>query len=152
MNRLALTAVVALGLVALGVAGSEEGVKEADAAGPPAVQVLSAQTRPRAGRPFLGVAVATLEAGARLSRLVTPTCTSGRIRSGPGQTVAVPVAVDRLPRNPDVGGSVRSVTTCTWQVPRGVRHRTLSASVVVSYVELDGSTGRTGEAVEWEVR
>ena len=152
MNRRALTVVVGLGLVALGVAGSEEAVSEADAAGPPAVQVLTAQTRPRAGRPFLGVAVATLDAGAHPSRRVTPTCTSGRIRVGPHRTVAVPVAVDRLPRNPDVGGSVRSITVCTWQVPRGARQRTLPASVVVAYVHLDGSTGQTGETVEWEVR
>lgn len=152
MNGRALTAAVGLGLLALGVAGSERAVDEADAAGPPAVQVLTAQTRPRAGGHFLGVAVATLEEGARLSRMVTPTCTRGRIRIGPDRTIAVPVAVDRLPRNPDVGGSVRMVTTCTWQVPRGVRKRTLTASVVVVYVNLDGSTGQSGETVEWEVR
>jgi hypothetical protein len=153
MQRRVLYAAVALGVATLGVPGSAGAVGDAAAAEPHAVQVLSARTSPRAGRAFLGVAVATLEEGARLYRSVTPTCTRGRIRVGPNRTLGVPVAIARLPRSPDEGGRVRAVTTCMWRLPRGVRGRTLSASVVVRYVNLDGTSGgESGQTVEWEVR
>jgi hypothetical protein len=150
--KIALIAAVTVGLTALGASGPWNGVVDADAAEPRAVQVLAARTAPRAGQTFLGVAVATLEEGARLYRSVTPVCTRGRIRVGPNRTLSVPVDIARLPHNPQEGGSVRSVTTCTWHVPPVVRGRTLAASVVVRIVNLDGTTARSGQTVEWSVR
>lgn len=150
-NGVALIAAVAVGLTALGASGTEGAVAD-DSAEPRAVQVLTARTAPRAGQPFPGVAVATLEEGARLYRSVTPVCTRGRTRVGANRTLSVPVGMARLPRNPQEGGSIRSLTTCTWDVPRGVRGRTLAASVVVRIVNLDGTTAQSGQTVEWNVR
>jgi hypothetical protein len=142
----------ALALIALGVQGSARGSAGAAAAEPPAVQVLTTGMSPREGRAFLGVAIATLEDGARLSRSVTPTCTRGRVRVGSSRAVRVPVDVSRIPRSPREGGSIRSVTTCAWRLPRRVRGGLLTASVVVRYVNLDGTTAQTGQTVEWRVR
>ena len=152
LSGLGLIAVAAVVLGALGIAGSWGVVADAGAAEPRALQVLIARASPRAGQPFLGVAVATLEEGVRLYRSVSPVCTPGRIRVGRNRTLSVPVAITGLPRNPDEGGSIRSVTTCTWRVPGGVASRTLTASVVVRIVNLDGTPARSGQTVEWKVR
>ena len=123
----------------------------APASEPASVQILDSVAPPHAGRRFTGVAVAVLEEGARLYRAVSPTCPRGEIRPPRGRR-RVPVDVLRVRRDADGGGSVRSITICTWRIPRGVRGKTFRATVVIARVGRDGTTSREGHAFEWIVR
>jgi hypothetical protein len=143
---------VVLGLVAFIARGADGAIDPADAAEPQPFEVLTSRPSPRAGSHFIGVAVATLEEGARLYRSVTPWCTAGRIRVGSSMELSLPVRISRLPRNPQAGGSVRSVTTCSWHVPRSARGKGLAAQAVIDLVNTDGSSGRSSQTVEWVVR
>lgn len=156
MNKRAVVSIAGLFAVALlvvrGAAGTVEAARAATAAEPRALQVLAASSRPRAGRDFAGVAVVTLEEGARLYKVVRSWCTSARIRMGPSRTVSVPVRIARLVRDPDEGGPAREVTTCTWQVPAGVRGKRMVANVIDRLVAMDGTGSLGSQTVEWVVR
>jgi hypothetical protein len=124
----------------------------AQVAEPAAFQVLTSAASPRVGRSFVGVAIATLEEGARLYRAVESGCKAGRIRVRSGKTLLVPVVLGRLPRNPQEGGGVRAVVTCSWRVPDEVRGRSLVSYVVTRLVNPDGTSSQESQTVEWVIR
>jgi hypothetical protein len=128
-------------------------VGTATGAEPRAYQVLTEATVPRAGSPFTGAALTVFhqERLANGFRSVTLACTPGTTRLS-GRTVSVPVRVVTLRWDPDQGGPVESVSTCTWSLPRGLAGKRLTAGYAVTAVNADGTKGVEGGRLAWTIR
>jgi hypothetical protein len=128
-------------------------VGTATGAEPHAYQVLTEATVPRAGSAFTGAALTVFhqERLANGYRSVTLGCTRGTAKLS-GRTVGVPVRVVTIRWDPDQGGSVESVSTCTWSLPRGLAGKRLTAGYTVTAVNADGTKGMESERLAWTVR
>jgi hypothetical protein len=128
-------------------------VGTATGAEPRAYQVLTEAKAPRAGSAFTGAALTVFhqERQANGYRSVTLGCTRGTARLS-GRTVRVPVRVITIRWDPDRGGPVESVSTCTWSLPRGLAGMRLTAGYTVATVNADGTTAVEGERLGWTIR
>jgi hypothetical protein len=128
-------------------------VGTASGAEPHAYQVLTEAKAPRAGSPFTGAALTVFhqERQANGYRAVTLGCTRGTARLS-GRTVRVPVRVVTMRWDPDQGGPVESVSTCTWSLPRGLAGKRLTAGYTVTTVNADGTKTVEGGTLAWTIR
>jgi hypothetical protein len=128
-------------------------VGTATGAEPRAYQVLTETKAPRAGSPFTGAALTVFhqERQANGYRSVTLGCTRGTARLS-GRTVRVPVRVVTIRSEPDGGGPVESVSTCTWSLPRGLAGKRLTAGYTVTTVNADGTNALEGGRLTWTIR
>jgi hypothetical protein len=128
-------------------------VRTATGAEPRAYQLLTEATAPRAGSPFTGAALTVFhqERQANGYRSVTLGCTRGTARLS-GRTVRVPVRVITLRWDPDQGGPVESVSTCSWSLPRNLAGRRLTAGYTVTTVNADGTKAVEGGRLSWTLR
>ena len=128
-------------------------VGTATGAEPRAYQVLTEAKAPRAGTPFTGTALTVFhqERQANGFRSVTLACTRGTARLS-GRTIGVPARIVTLRWDPDQGGPVESVSTCTWSLPRGLAGKRLTAGYGVTTVNADGTKGVEGGRLAWTIR
>jgi hypothetical protein len=128
-------------------------VGTARGAEPRAYQLLTEAKAPRGGSLFTGAALTVFhqERLANGYHSVTLGCTRGVARLS-GRTVRVPVRVVTLRWDPDQGGPVESVSTCTWSLPRGLAGKRLTAGFTVATVGADGTTAVEGGRLAWTIR
>ena len=128
-------------------------VEAATGAEPRAYQVLTEAKAPRAGSAFTGAALTVFhqERQANGYRSVTLGCTRGTVKVS-GRTIRVPVRLVTMRWDPDRGGPVESVSTCTWSLPRGLAGKRLTAGYTVATVNADGTKAVEGEQLAWTIR
>jgi hypothetical protein len=128
-------------------------VGTATAANPQAYQTFTSAKPPRSGSVFTGAALTVFGEGRRANgfRSVAFTCTRGSVRVK-GRSIRVPVRVVRLSRDPDLGGQVESVSTCTWSIPRSLAGKRLTAGYAIRVVNADGTTAEDGAQLGWTIR